>query len=136
MAEDRKSQLVHPGEAVEQNPASIFNDLDVLRKASKLTVQRKAVLVNVAVDKPPNNCYFRAHPQWFMDDTTVLRDDEGRAFYFVVPAMRAHPKLAPRLRWVTLAAIFLWPAGMVQLWPVPVTGDRAFRVWKSSACGI
>ena len=61
--------------------------LRALRKASKLTVQRKAVLVNVAVDKPPNNVYFRCHRELVLDDATVLRDEEGtsRAFYFVVP---------------------------------------------------
>ena len=78
----------------EGNPASVFDDLASLRKASKLTVQRKAVLVNVAVDKPPNNVYFRCHRELMLDDATVLRDAEGtsRAYYFVVPHMRAHPQ--------------------------------------------
>lgn len=133
MAEDQKFKLVHPSEGEERDPKSIFNDLDSLRKNSKLTVKRKTVLVNVTVDKPPNNCYFRAHPQMFMDDSTVLHDRDDRTFYYVVPGeMRKHPKLAPRLRYVTLAVIFLWPASTVQIWPVPVVGDRALPVWKSA----
>ena len=53
----------------------------------KLVVQRKTVLVNVVVDKPPNNCYFRCHRELVLDDATILRDTEGtsRAVYFVVP---------------------------------------------------
>jgi hypothetical protein len=114
--------------------SSVFDDLGALRKASKLTVQRKPVLVNVTVDKPANNCYFRAHPTWVLDEATVIRDAEGtsRTFYFVVPAMRTHPKLMPRLRPVTLAVISLWPADTVQIWPVPILGEREFKVWKSA----
>ena len=39
----------------DKDPSSIFDDLAALRKASKLSVKRKTVLVNVPVDKPPNN---------------------------------------------------------------------------------
>ena len=104
MSEKPKLEVVSEQLKAEGNPASVFDDLASLRKASKLTVQRKAVLVNVAVDKPPNNSYFRCHRELVLDDATVLRDTEGtsRAFYFVVPRMRTHPKLAPRLRKVTL----------------------------------
>ena len=117
--------------AGEGNSTSVFDDLAGLRKAQKLTVQRKTVLVNVSVDKPPADTYFRAHPTWILDDATVLKTDSGD-FLFVLPVMRAHPKLAPRLRWVTLAAISLWPSNDVQIWPVPILGDRDFAVWRSA----
>jgi len=35
-----------------RDPAAIFDDLAALRKASKLTVKRRTILVNVPVDKP------------------------------------------------------------------------------------
>ena len=92
------------------------------------------MLVNVAVDKPPNNATSAAIRDLVLDDATVLRDTEGtsRAFYFVVPAMRAHPQLAPRLRSVTLALTSTWPSGGFLIWPVPVLGERDFKVWKSA----
>ena len=119
---------------VSSNPNSVFDDLASLRKASKLTVQRKAVLVNVSVGKPPNNVYFRAHPEYALDNATVLRDREGTSdtTYFVVPHMRMHPKLAPRLRPVTLALLCLWPGSVPLIWPVPTLGDREFKAWKSA----
>ena len=47
-----------PAEEVgDRNPTSVFDDLESLRKQSKLTVKRKSILVNVTVDKPPNNSY-------------------------------------------------------------------------------
>jgi hypothetical protein len=118
----------------EGNPGSVFDDLASLRKASKLIVQRKAVLVNVAVDKPPNNSYFRCHRELMLDDQTVLRDTEGtsRVFYYVVPHMREHPKLKPRLRRVTLVLTMTWPSGNILIWPVPILTDREFPVWKSA----
>jgi hypothetical protein len=112
----------------------VFNDLESLRQASTLKVKRKSVLVNVPVDKPPSNSYFRVHPTWVLDDATVVKDSEGsdRTYYFVVPSMRSCPKLLPRLRRVTLAVISIWPADTVQIWPVPILGDRDFKVWKSA----
>jgi hypothetical protein len=129
-----KLEVVSEELKAEGNPSSVFDDLASLRKASKLTVQRKAVLVNVAVDKPANNVYFRCHRDLMLDDTTVLRDNEGtsRAFYFVVPSMRTHPKLAPRLRKVTLVLTCSWPSGNILIWPVPILTEREFPVWKSA----
>ena len=115
----------------ESNPTSVFNDLASLRKEQKLTVRRKSVLVNVTVDKPPSDTYFRAHPDWALDDATVIKTDGGD-FLFVLPAMRGHPKLSPRLRRVTLAAIITWPADEMMIWPVPILGDRDFSVWKTA----
>jgi hypothetical protein len=133
-----KIELVEPApqEKGEHEPTSVFDDLENLRKQSKLTVQRKSVLVNVSVDKPANNVYFRvnADPEMMLDNATVLRNDEGtkKNFFYVVPAMRAHPKLAPRLRRVTLAVVYTWPAGNILLWPVPIPGDRDLKAWKSA----
>jgi hypothetical protein len=134
MTEKPKFEVVSEQLKTEGNPGSVFDDLASLRKASKLTVQRKAVLVNVAVDKPPNNSYFRCHRELVLDDATVLRDAEGtnRAFYYVVPLMRTHPKLAPRLRKVTLVLTSTWPSGNVLIWPVPILTEREFPVWKSA----
>ena len=44
-------------EKAEHNPTSVFDDLASLRKKSRLTVIRKPILVNVAVDRPANNVY-------------------------------------------------------------------------------
>jgi hypothetical protein len=114
-----------------RDPASVFDDLAALRKASKLTVKRSTVLVNVPVDKPANNVYFRTHSALVLEDATVIKDEEGthKAFYFVVPAMRDHPKLAPRLRWVTITLVCTWPGDGVLLWPVPARPD--FAAWRS-----
>ena len=69
-----------------------------------------------------------------MEDCTVLRDNEGtsRAFYFVVPGMRTHPKLMPRLRRVTLVLTCAWPSNNILIWPVPILGERDFPAWKSA----
>jgi hypothetical protein len=120
----------------EHNPTSIFDDLPGLRKKSKSTVVRKTVLVNVSVDRPASNVYFRvnADPEMTLDDCTILRDVEGsrKTIYFVVPAMRGHPKLAPRLRQVTIAVVSTWPTGNVLLWPVPILGDSTLAAWRSA----
>jgi hypothetical protein len=118
----------------EQPSGSVFDDLESLRKVSTLNVKRRAVLVNVEVDKPPSNSYFRVHPTWILDDATVVKDADGsgHTFYFVTPMMRGYPKLMPRLRRVTLAVISIWPADTIMLWPVPILGDRDFRVWRSA----
>ena len=134
-----KIELVNssvPAEEVgERNPTSVFDDLESLRKQSKLTVKRKSILVNVTVDKPPNNSYFRVNPDpGMMLDATVLRNAEGtnKTFYYVVPSMREHPKIKPRLRRVTIALVYTWPAGSILLWPVPVLDDRLLKAWKSA----
>jgi hypothetical protein len=120
----------------EKHPTDVFNDLEGLRKQSKLTVQRKTVLINVPVDRPANNVYFRVHPdpEMRLDDSTVLRDNSGtrRPYYYVVPAMRTHPKLVQRLRRVTIALIYIWPGGQIQLWPVPILGDSPLASQKSA----
>src|SRR3954453_14851868 len=97
-----KIELVGPTapttEVGEPNPTSIFDDLASLRKQSKLTVKRKSILVNVTVDKPPSNEYFRVNPDpEMMLDATVLRNTEGtsKIFYYVPPPMREHPKIKP-----------------------------------------
>ena len=116
----------------EINPTDVFNDLSALRKQSKLVVKRKTAVINVAVEKPPNNVYFRTHPSedMILDDATVLRDEKGSYFY-VVPDMRSHPKLEQRLRKVTLRLTYLWPTDVLMIWPVPILGGRDFPVWKS-----
>src|SRR6516165_5285154 len=51
--------------------SAIFDDLAALRKASKLTVKRKTILVNVPVGKPPSNVHFRTHPTLKLVHATV-----------------------------------------------------------------
>ena len=46
----------------DKDPSAIFDDLAALRTASKLTIKRKTVLVNVSVGKPASNVYVRTHP--------------------------------------------------------------------------
>jgi hypothetical protein len=43
--------------------------------------------------------------------------------------MRGHPKLAPRLRPVTIMLTCTWPGNGFLLWPVPEKTD--FKAWKS-----
>jgi hypothetical protein len=115
------------------DPTNVFNDLNSLRKESKLTVRRKSVLVNVTVDKPPSNVHFRIHPdpEMRLEDATVLHDRDEGVFYYVVPAMRKHPKIERRLRRVTLALVYCWPGGNIMIWPVPFPVGRDFPAWKS-----
>jgi hypothetical protein len=114
-----------------KDPATIFDDLAALRKASKLTVKRKTVLVQVPVGKPPNNVHFRTHPTLQLENATVIKDKEGTrdVYYYIVPDMRGHPKLAPRLRWVTIMLTCMWPGNGFLLWPVSEKTD--FPAWKS-----
>ena len=132
MSEKPELKVVEETKKGEHNPNTVFENLSELRKAQKLTVQRKTVLVNVAVDKPANNSYFRAHKDWVLDEATVIKDPDSGTYYFVVPNMRSHPKIAPRIRWVTLAPISVWPANTVIIWPVPILGTRDFKAWKSA----
>ena len=114
-----------------KDPSAIFDDLAALRHASKLTIKRRTVLVNVPVDKPPNNVHFRTHPTLKLENATVTKDEDGtrKNFYFIVPDMRGHPKLAPRLRPVTIMLACTWPGNGFLLWPVPEKDD--FKAWKS-----
>jgi hypothetical protein len=133
MAEEtKKPKLEVVGTAGEHNPNSIFDDLGSLRQASTLTVQRKTVLVNVDVGMPPNNSYFRVHKTEELDNQSVLRDKTTQTFYYVTPAMRGHAKIIKRLRMVTLALAYVWPANNVMVWPVPKLEGRDFKAWKSA----
>src|SRR5262249_17581905 len=107
------------------------NDLAALRKASKPSVKRSTVPVNVPVGKPANNVYFRVHKEMMLENATVVREEEGtrKKFYYIVPSMRDHPKLAPRLRWVTIHLVSTWPGDGILLWPVSMTAD--FAAWRS-----
>jgi hypothetical protein len=117
-----------------RDPTDIFNDLATLRRESKLLVKRKTALINVTVDKPANNVYFRTstNPDYILGDATIIKHKEGSrdVYYFVVPAMRAHPKLAQRLRLVTIRLVSTWPGGNVQLWPVPT--QATMPAWRSA----
>jgi hypothetical protein len=116
------------------DPSDVFNDLAALRRESKLTVKRKTVLTNVTVGKPANNVFFRVSddPEKILENATILKHKEGskEIFYFVVPAMRAHPKLEPRLQAVSIRLVTTWPGSNVQLWPVALSDS--FPAWRSA----
>jgi hypothetical protein len=131
MSDEATKKPEHLKVISDRDPSAIFDDLAALRKASKLTVKRRTVLVNVPVDKPPNNVHFRTHPTLKLENATVIKDEDGtrKIFYFIVPDMRDHPKLTPRLRPVTIMLTCTWPGNGFLLWPVPEKED--FKVWKS-----
>jgi hypothetical protein len=125
-------------EVVSENPTpqsgNVFDNLEALRQAAKPTIKRQGVLVNVAVDRPPSSSHFRAHPEWFLEGQTIVKDGETGTYYFVTPSMRPHPKLKSRLRLVTLAVVAVWPADVIYIWPVPELGGgkKDFKPWKSA----
>src|SRR5262245_9295469 len=128
-----KIELVEPSRAYD--PTDIFDDLAALRKQTKPIVQRKSVLVNVTVERPPNNVYFRVHPSPDMQlRAAVVKNREGSSTttYYIPPAMQKHPKLEKRLQLVTLALVTTWPVGNILIWPVPIPGTRDFKPWKSA----
>src|SRR5262245_38091716 len=107
---------------VEEPPAeSIFDDIAALRKVSPLNVQRRRIITNVSVGKPPTDCYFRVHhdeSMWLPANVVVGprgRDD----LYFVAPKMWSYPVVAKRLRPVTIVPVLTWPGSEVQLFVVP-----------------
>src|SRR5262249_1023278 len=102
---------------------------------TKSIVQRKSGLVNVTVERPPNNVYFRGHPSPEMQlRAAVVKNREGSSTttYYIPPAMQKHPKLEKRLQLVTLALVTTWPVGNILIWPVPIPGTRDFKPWKSA----
>jgi hypothetical protein len=125
-------------------PEDIFNDIEGLRKVAELKVQRRSVATNMEVRKPPDNGYFQCCPDPAQRiDASLVYDKEERDVYFVHPHMMNHPLLLPRLRKMTIATAFAWPAGIVFLWPVPFPDERGrVKVWKSArrafeiSCGL
>jgi hypothetical protein len=111
----------------------IFNDLETLREQSKMTVRRRSVLVNVFVVKhPPNNKYFRCHPEERMSLNATIVWEDNRTCYYVTPGMRNHPKLITRVRYATLYTAVQWPEQQPVIWPVPVeVPGHDFAVWRS-----
>ena len=134
MTDTPKLQIVSEQPKAEGNPNSVFDDLAALRKASKLTVVRKAVLVNVTVDKPANNVYFRCHRELVLDDATVLRENEGtsRTFYFVVPAHAGASATGTAAAARHPRADITWPSGNSSDLAGPDPGRRDFKAWKSA----
>ena len=33
---------------------------------------------------------------------------------------------------MTIALVYIWPGGTIQLWPVPIIGDSTLASWKST----
>jgi hypothetical protein len=115
-------------------PESVFDDIEALRKTATLKVSRRVVAINVAVRKPPNNVYFRCHPDTKMslDASLIVDPDDRDDFYFVTPFMLNHHAILPRLRKVTIAVVYTWPGGAVSLWPVPMAEGNQIKCWKSA----
>jgi len=115
-------------------PESVFDDIDALRKVATLKVSRKVIPVNVAVRKPPNNVYFRVHPDpaWSLEASVLIGDGGSDDFYFVVPHMLNHHVILPRLRKVIIATVSTWPGGAISLWPVPNVEETRITCWKSA----
>jgi hypothetical protein len=96
------------------------------------------------VRKPPDNGYFQCHPDPAQRiNASLVYDKEERDVYFIWPNMMNHPLILPRLRRMTIATAYAWPAGTVFLWPVPFPDEKGrVRVWKSArrafeiSCGL
>jgi hypothetical protein len=118
----------------EAAPESVFDDLESLRRTAILKVSRRVIPVNVTVQKPKNNVYFRCHPDPAMTlDASIIIGAEGSDdYYFVMPYMLTHRVVAPRLRQVTIAVVYTWPGGVVSLWPVPNVAETRIACWKSA----
>jgi hypothetical protein len=116
------------------SPEDIFNNMEELRKVVEHKVQKRPVVVNMAVGKPPDNAHFQCHSDPLQHiDTSLLYDKEERDVYYVGPTMMSHPLVVPRLRKVTIATTCLWPSGRTMLWPVPFpVGKRAPKCWKTA----
>jgi hypothetical protein len=118
-----------------RSPEDIFNNMDELRKVAEHKVQKRPVIVNMTVGKPPDNAFFQCHPDpaQFID-TSVIYDKEDRDVYYPAPSMINHPLVVPRLRRVTIATTCLWPSGRIMLWPVPFpgAGRRTVKCWKTA----
>ena len=131
MADDAKKPDI---KLVETAPESVFDDIEALRKTATLKVSRRVVPVNVAVKRPPNNVFFRCHPgpEMSLDASVVVGDGGSDDFYFVTPFMLNHHTMLPRLRQVTIAAVYAWPGGAISLWPVPKAEETRIACWKSA----
>lgn len=133
--ENPKFKVVHeskPEEPTRPRTATVFDDLAALRVKQKKSVRRRGIITGVEVDKPPSECHFRCSAEAMLDNATVVNDRQTRATYFVDPDMRDHPRLAKRLRWVTLVLTTMWPHNGFLIWPVPMLGAREFKVWTAA----
>ena len=132
MAEDAKKPDLKVVDAPE--PESVFDDIETLRKTATVKVTRRVIPVNVAVKKPPNNVFFRCHPDPAMslDASIIVGDGGSDDYYFVAPRMLNHPVILPRLRRTTIATVYTWPGGVVSLWPVPNADESRIACWKSA----
>jgi hypothetical protein len=115
-----------------QDPTDIFNDLAALRKATKITVERKKLLTNIEVGRPLGTVHFRTRPTPIIEAKVVLQKTGAkRTYYYISPysGMEAHPKLTNRWRPAELMLTYTWPGGDILVWPVPTVVD--FKTWKS-----
>src|SRR5262249_26049727 len=113
----------------------VFDDLEGLRRNATLKVTRRVLTLHVAVKKPPNNVYFRTHPdpKMSLDCSVIIGDGGSDDFYFVVPRMLNHPVILPRLRRVTIATVCIWPGNGTLLWPVAHVDDTTRVIcWRSA----
>jgi hypothetical protein len=125
--------------AAAKEAANIFDDLAALRKASNVTVKRKVERVPIRIVMKPKNMFFRAHPSDDMSLLSSLVHDESEDgsgtghLYYIVPAMRSHPVLAPRLKFFMITAI-ITRANVVMLFPVPIAwppGVKDYASWQA-----
>ena len=132
MAEDAKKPAVKLLDT--PPPESVFDDIEGLRKVATLKVSRRVVPINVVVKRPPNNVYFRCHPdpEMSLDASIIVGDGGSDDFYFVAPYMLNHATMLPRLRKVTIATVYAWPGGAISLWPVPNVEETRIACWKSA----
>ncbi len=104
----------------QNKPASTMVDgVDVsslmLKPDASDEVPVKSVLANIRVDRPPQDTFFRVHPE-LQARLGMIRDGESRESYCVAPSLHAELAKDPAMRiWHCVTALtkqnglYLWP---------------------------
>jgi len=137
MSDEAKFKVINPNEPTDNvvcDPLSIFDDLEKLKVAQSITVERHRLLSSCRCAKPDGNLYFRSSPKLNhrLIAPLIRHKQERDLYFFVAPQMREHPHVKRHMRYYTLVLISTWPSEDYQLWPVPLlVGDKPIQSDKT-----